>query len=262
MTENSVYTYGPDDGPVVLAIHGMTGHGRRWRAWSEHLPQARVVAPDLIGHGRARSTPPWNIEAQVELLERAITDHAPGPVVVVAHSYGGALAVHLARTAPSRVSGLVLLDPAIGLDSETMLSIAHSTATHHDYTDEAEARSEKIHGAWNDVDPRLLDEEVAEHLIPTENGRVGWRTSMPALVASWGELARPVVVPPPHIPVTVVRAARVQPPYVGEPFLDALARDGRRFELLDFDCDHMVPQARGPESAALVARMLETVGAR
>ncbi|KQU06249.1 alpha/beta hydrolase [Rhodococcus sp. Leaf7] len=254
-----VHVFGPSDGPVVLAVHGMTGHGRRWRPWSEHLPHARIVAPDLIGHGHADWTPPWSIERQVERLASVVRQNTDSPAVVVGHSYGAALAIHLARAEPTLVAGLVLLDPAIGLPARTMLEVAESTVMYDDYTDEDEARSEKIHGAWSDVDPALVEEELAVHLVDAGNGRVRWRTSTAAIVASWGELARPFVLPPPDIPVVVVRASRVDPPYASQEFRDALTASSTSAELLDFDCDHMVPQAKGPESAALVEKMLRTI---
>lgn len=259
MTDPSVHLFGPADGPTVLAVHGMTGHGRRWRSWSEHLPAARVIAPDLIGHGRAPYTPPWSIEAQVARLADVLRTHAEGPAVVVGHSYGCALALHLARTEPAAVAGLVLLDPAAELPPERLLEVAESTVRHDDYTDAEEARSDKVHGAWNDVPTDLLDEELADHLIDAEGGRVRWRTSTAAVVSSWGELARPMAVPPPTIPTVVVRASRVQPPYLSDECRERLAADLDHVTFVDLDCDHMVPQAKGPESAAVVADLLTTV---
>ncbi len=77
-----------------------------------------------------------------------------------------------------------------------MSRIAGLVAAYPDYTDAAEARSEKLHGAWADVPTEALDADLAEHLVELDNGRVGWRMSVPAVVASWGEMARPFVLPP------------------------------------------------------------------
>ena len=111
-------------------------------------------------------------------------------MVVAGHSYGGAIAIHLACRVPERVRALVLLDPALGMNPAQMLEIADLTVRYPDYTDAAEARSEKVHGAWAGVDTEVLDAEMDEHLVELEGGRVGWRYSVPAVVASWGELAR------------------------------------------------------------------------
>ena len=56
-------------------------------------------------------------------------------VVVFGHSFGGAIAVHLARAAPERVERLVLLDPAIGLDPQDMLDTAEETRDDESYPD-------------------------------------------------------------------------------------------------------------------------------
>lgn len=256
--ELNFHQYGPDTGPEILAIHGMTGHGARWGDLADnHLPQARVLAPDLIGHGRSPWTPPWDIGAQVDGLKTLLDKHAHGPVLVVGHSYGCALAVHLAVKHPELVRGLVLLDPAIELDPVDLLEVAELTAVHSDYTDAEEAKAEKINGAWADVPQALLDLEVEQHLETMESGRVKWRTSTAATVASWGELARPLVVPPPGTPTVVVQAKRVQPPYVSKELKAAYrAQLGDDLTLVQLDCNHMVAQAKPKEVAKLVLELL------
>lgn len=258
MPELNFHTYGPADGPEVLAVHGMTGHGARWAHLAEnHLPEARVFAPDLIGHGRSPWTPPWDIAAQVAGLASLLERNARGPVLVLGHSYGGALAVHLTLAHPELVRGLILLDPAIELDPGDLLEVAGLTAKFPDYTDAAEAKSEKVNGAWADVPAELLDREIDDHLVDGENGRVTWRTSTPAVVASWGELARPLVVPPAGTPTILVQALRVRPPYVSDEFKSALRdRLGDDLTIVELDCDHMVAQAKPAEVAALVRDLL------
>ena len=120
-----MHRYGPS-GPVrLLAIHGLTGHGKRWQPLAnQHLAEIAVAAPDLIGHGRSSWAAPWTIDANVAALTALLKREADGPVVVVAHSFGSAVALHLAATHPDRVAALVLLDPAIGLDGERTREIA------------------------------------------------------------------------------------------------------------------------------------------
>lgn len=251
-----VHRYGPA-GPVqLLAVHGLTGHGQRWQNVAGYLPEIAVAAPDLLGHGRSSWAAPWTIEANVAALVDLLERFADGPVPVVGHSFGGAIALHLAGARPDLVAALVLLDPAIGLDGEWMAEIAAAMLASPDYPDPAEARAEKENGAWSDVHPALLDVELDEHLIALPGGRFGWRISVPAMMSYWSELARPVVLPD-ATPTTLVRATRTAPPYVGAGLIDALqARLGADFDLLDFDCDHMVAQALPAESAAVIREQL------
>lgn len=253
-----VHRYGPS-GPVrLLAIHGLTGHGRRWEPLAtSYLPEVSVAAPDLLGHGRSSWAAPWTIEANVVALAGLLEEHADGPVVVVGHSFGGAVAVHLAAAHPDRVAALVLLDPAIGLDGAWMREIAEAMLASPDYPDAAQARAEKATGSWADVEPAVLDAELDEHLVALPGGRYGWRISLPAMMSYWSELARAIVLPPKGIGTTLVRAAWTSPPYVGDELITSLhERLGSDFELVDIDCEHMVAQAKPAEVAALIRKRM------
>lgn len=252
-----VHRYGPD-GPVgLLAIHGLTGHGARWRHVAGHLPEIAVAAPDLVGHGHSSWAAPWTIDANVAALAALIERSADGPVPVVGQSFGGAIALHLAAARPDLVAALVLLDPAIGLDGAWMARIAEAMLASPDYPDAAEARAEKEHGSWSDVDPALLDVELDEHLVALPTGRFGWRISVPAMMSYWSELARGMVLPAPGTATTLVRASRTSPPYVSEDLIAGLQdRLGTNFQLVELDCNHMVDQARPAEVAELIAERL------
>ena len=238
----------------MLALHGLTGHGKRWQPLATgHLAEITVAAPDLIGHGRSSWAAPWTIDANVAALAALLEAEAQGPVVVVAHSFGSAVALHLAATRPDQVVGLVLLDPAIGLDGARMREIADAMLASPDYPDVAEARADKATGSWADVDPAVLDAELDEHLVELPGGRYGWRVSMPAMMSYWSELAREMVLPPNGIGTTLVQAAWTSPPYVTDQLIDRLdERLGPDFQLRTFDCDHMVAEAKPAEVAKLI----------
>ncbi|BBZ37917.1 alpha/beta fold hydrolase [Mycobacterium conspicuum] len=255
--ELHVHRYGPA-GPVrMLAIHGLTGYGGRWQHLAAELPEISVAAPDLLGHGSSSWAAPWTLDANVSAFARLLDDQADTPVLVVGHSFGGAIALALAAARPDKVAALLLLDPAIGLDGAWMSQIAEAMFHHPDYTDPAEARTEKLTGSWSDVDPALLDAELGEHLVRLPNGRYGWRVSMPAMMSYWSELARDFVLPPTGTTTTLVRAKWTSPPYVTDRLIDALQqRLGPDFRLLDFECNHMVPNAKPGEVAALIREHL------
>jgi lipase len=249
-----VHRYGPS-GPVrVLAIHGLTGHGQRWQRFvDEQLPEIPVAAPDLLGHGRSSWAAPWTLDANVGALSALLEEQAESAVLVVGHSFGGAVALHLAAAHPELIAALVLLDPAVGLDGSWMAEIADAMLASPDYPDAAEARAEKAGGAWADVDPAILDHELEEHLVAMPDGRYRWRVSLPAMVSYWSELAREVVLPEPGTPTTLLRAKWTSPPYVSDELIAGLQqRLGADFRVLDVECDHMVAQARPAEVAAVI----------
>jgi lipase len=255
----NVHRFGPKQPAQILAVHGLTGHGLRWRTLAtKHLSGFSILAPDLLGHGRSSWEAPWTLDANVGALADLLAGETTSPVLVVGHSFGCAVALNLAAARPELVASLVLLDPAVGLDGAWMANIADDMMASPYYLDRDEARNEKASGSWADVDPVELDAELDEHLIERTDGRCGWRISIPAMMSYWSELARDFVVPHKGIRTTLVRAGRTDPPYVTEALIEALAENlGPRFSLVEFDCNHMVAQAKPAETAAVILDRLE-----
>lgn len=102
----------PDPKPTVLMLHGSMSHGGMWKRLRERLePKFQVLAPDLIGYG---SHTDWSPQTGVSLadevmrLERLVT--AP-QLHLVGYSYGGAVALALARRHAERILSLTLIEP-------------------------------------------------------------------------------------------------------------------------------------------------------
>jgi len=94
--------------PRVLALHGW---GRTHRDFAAVLDGLDAVALDLPGFG-ASPPPEGGLVAPGAAAYAAVVAEAlpqiAGPLVVVGHSFGGRVAVHLAATRPEAVSALVL----------------------------------------------------------------------------------------------------------------------------------------------------------
>jgi pimeloyl-ACP methyl ester carboxylesterase len=73
---------------------------------------ATTITYDRSGFGKSQSNPtPYSITNEVEALERGLKQlKVNGPLVLVAHSYGGFLGVLFAARNPEQVGGLVLID--------------------------------------------------------------------------------------------------------------------------------------------------------
>jgi len=243
-----IHTFGPEDAPVLLALHGVTGHGRRWQPLADtHLPKYRVLAPDLRGHGRSTPLPPWTLEQHAADLLSLIDNCQLDAVPVVAHSFGGAVALHLLRLAPGRVSKLVLLDPAIGLPAA--LALARASQPQRLFASHQQAREAQRYD-WPTIGEEAIAEELAAHLE-----RVGqqwrFRYCAPAVATAWSELARAAVLPRPGTPTLLVRALREQ--YVSPAFVKGCQLAlGDDFSLVEMDCGHMMYLERPEEVAALV----------
>lgn len=247
-----VHQFGPPNGFPLLALHGLTGHGGRWRHLAQtRLPGFRVVAPDLRGHGRSIPFPPWTLEQHAADLLTVIDAYGLDAVPVVAHSFGAAVALHLVRLAPGRINRLLLLDPAVGVNAQMALEYANIPP--RIFVDPREAYAAQRYD-WPGATDEAIAEELNEHL---EQTNAGWRFRyLPACAATaWSEMSRTPVLPSPGTRLLVVRAMRS--PYVSPALINAcqIALDGD-FELVNLDCGHMVYLERPDETAELVHRFV------
>ncbi|MGD9500997.1 MAG: alpha/beta fold hydrolase [Methyloceanibacter sp.] len=101
-------------GPAVIAGHCSSASHKEWLPLIEALKSDwRVLAPDFIGYGQSEpwpATAPFSIDADVAVLQ-TIAKKAKGPLHLVGHSYGAALALEAARSLGSRVKSLTLVEP-------------------------------------------------------------------------------------------------------------------------------------------------------
>ena len=124
-----LHTWSPTPEPrgVLLAVHGIGGHGAPFRHLAEGLaPQGWAVwAPDLPGHGLSPGprgwVPAWGAlgAAVAAALERAHSELPGRPRVLLGHSLGGTVCLDLLLREPALsagLRGLVLSNPA--LDAE------------------------------------------------------------------------------------------------------------------------------------------------
>lgn len=104
---------GPAEGPPVVLVHGLlVGNLAGWFfTVAPELAETRpVILYDLRGHGLSERPPTgYDVATLAEDLS-ALTEDTPGPLTLVGHSYGGLVALHLARTRPERVERLALLE--------------------------------------------------------------------------------------------------------------------------------------------------------
>ena len=99
---------------TVVALHCSGAGGYEWRRLTQALGQRfKVIAPDLIGCGTAGH---WSGAHAFTASDEAarivdIIDAAAAPVHLVGHSYGGGVALRVARERPARIASLTLYEP-------------------------------------------------------------------------------------------------------------------------------------------------------
>ena len=101
-------------GPAIIVGHCSSASHKEWLPLIEALKSDwRVLAPDFIGYGQSEpwpATKPFSMDADIQVL-LAVAKKAKGPLHLVGHSYGAALALEAARTLGSRIKSLTLVEP-------------------------------------------------------------------------------------------------------------------------------------------------------
>ena len=115
----AVMEWGDPQGVPVVALHGWLDNAASFTLLTRHLPQIRLIALDLAGHGlsdhRAAGQPYyiWDNVADVQALVDTL---ALEQVVLLGHSLGAGVATLFAGAFPERVSQLLLVDGLTPLD--------------------------------------------------------------------------------------------------------------------------------------------------
>lgn len=100
---------GAENGPALVLIHGSGGDHAHWPSALRRLPEARVFAPDLPGHGRSGGRGRDSVEGYADFIEAFVSKLGLRNVLPVGHSLGGAVALTLALRSPAWLSRIILV---------------------------------------------------------------------------------------------------------------------------------------------------------
>jgi len=118
-----VVVEGPEDGPTVLMIHGLSYPLEAWGPVSRVLAEqgVRTIRSDLYGRGFSGWDGTPLSSAVMAEQQRAVLDHVgvDSPVQVISLSNADLIALWLAAAHPERVRELAFVGPS-GFDARTM----------------------------------------------------------------------------------------------------------------------------------------------
>jgi pimeloyl-ACP methyl ester carboxylesterase len=147
---------GPQNGPLLVLLHGFTN---RWQTFLPILPALidrwHVVAFDHRGHGISGRVPGGYTAAGFYAdAEAVLTRFGSEPAVLLGHSMGGSMALHLAQNHPERVRAVVAGDTSLNL------------STHIDVMNSR--RNTKLFGLRRKLAGRPVDELIRRGLPPEQ----------------------------------------------------------------------------------------------
>ena len=182
-------------GPTVLLLHGAGHSAMTWTLVAARLKQhCSLIAIDLRGHGGTKTPketelPMSTLVSDVLAVLQEILQQ-PTKLVVVGHSMGGALAVHLALTIepsmPISISGIVMMDivegtalAALGTAKQILSSRSESFGSEQEAVEWALAS-----GTLRNIASAVLS--IPDQLRQEADGqRYLWRTDMASSEQYW-----------------------------------------------------------------------------
>jgi pimeloyl-ACP methyl ester carboxylesterase len=119
----------PGEGPVVVAVHGITANALSWAPVARELAgRVRLVAPDLRGRAKsAHLPPPYGMGSHAADVI-ALADHlGADTVTLVGHSMGAFVVTETVARHPERAGAVLMVDGGVplprppGMDVDTAL---------------------------------------------------------------------------------------------------------------------------------------------
>ncbi|NGQ93786.1 alpha/beta hydrolase [Brevibacillus sp. SYP-B805] len=185
------FDLGPADAPAILFLHSIRSTKELFRLiMPAFLPQYRLIAADIRGHGGSSRQGPYTFAQVVEDLAHLLDHETIREIAIVAASFACVPAQLFAATYPQRVRKLVLLDggfynlgdlPGFRIDAQVR-KYQQTVFSTLDDVHRAFAR----HHPGSTVPPAIAESEVE----PDADGRYRFKLPVEALASYFQEYER------------------------------------------------------------------------
>ena len=109
------YSVGPDNGPPLVLMHGLSGNQRTWKPVLPYLIERyQLFTIDQRGHGWSGHPGKYHIDMMAWDAVRFFQDVIGEKVYLVGHSMGARIALRLAADHRDLLKAVVLEDPPLG----------------------------------------------------------------------------------------------------------------------------------------------------
>lgn len=176
----NVLSWGERDRPGLVFVHGGAAHAHWWSHIAPmFLPDYRVVAIDLSGHGDSDRRADYSLRAWTDEVA-AVVDHAAfsEPPVVIGHSMGGFVTIATAAWQADMIGSAVIIDsPVVAMDPEVERARRTDEFTKAKVYDDPAAPIARFRTIpEQDTYLPFVKDHVAQHsLHQLEDGRWGWK---------------------------------------------------------------------------------------
>jgi pimeloyl-ACP methyl ester carboxylesterase len=175
------------EGSPLMILHGLFGFSDNWQTHAKKLAEYyRVILVDLRNHGRSD----WSDEFSYEIMANDVLELCDDldleDLILVGHSMGGKVAMHMAEKRESLLEKLIIVD--MGVKSYPM---------HHDHIiagiksvdpETISARSEADDLLGKYIDSEGVKQFLLKNMYWKEKGKLAWRMNVPVLERDMREI--------------------------------------------------------------------------
>ncbi len=205
--------WGDAAAPMIVALHGLRGHGHSWDSFSEAMcGDYHILALDQRGRGETDWAPDgdYSGEAYVRDLEGLCAVLKLDNFILMGHSMGGRNSMLFAGRHPSMVNRLIIVDIGPDGDPAGGARIKREIVAAQEEYDSFEALLQRQLEDNRLISPELMRRRLTYQTKRLPNGKVGWRYDL-EIRQQWREDRRPApedlwqVIPAIPCPTLIVR---------------------------------------------------------
>ena len=168
------------EGKPLMILHGLFGYSDNWQTHAKKLAEYyRVILVDLRNHGRSDWSDDFSYEIMADDVVELCDDLGLETLILVGHSMGGKVAMHVAQKREEMLEKLIIVD--MGIKEYPM---------HHDHIiegikavkiDEIDARSEAEDQLKEHIDSNGVRQFLLKNMYWKDKGQLAWRMNLPVL---------------------------------------------------------------------------------
>lgn len=194
------------EGKPLIILHGLFGFSDNWQTHAKKLAEYyRIILVDLRNHGRSD----WSDDFSYEIMADDVIELAESlgleEMILVGHSMGGKVAMHLAAKREDLLEKLVIVD--MGIKGYPM---------HHDHIIEGikslqlegiSARREAEEQLSKHIDSNGIRQFLLKNMYWKDKGELAWRMNVDVLERAMPEILKGFEAPEIFTPTLFLRGA-------------------------------------------------------
>lgn len=182
-------TYGDENKPALIMIHGLFGSGKLWRIFAQKFAKHYWVhTPDLRNHGQSPHVDSMSYEEMAEDIADYMDQHDIAQAHILGHSMGGKVAMQFALNWPERVIKLVIEDIAPMFYKPRHEAVFEGIKVLDESNLESRSHADKL--VKDIITDNSLRTFLYTNLSKQSDGFLGWHINMPAIVDNYDAISR------------------------------------------------------------------------